>query len=263
MSRFEELLKQPLPSQRDNAEIKTESEEEIAASVVDGDEKVTVDEQISDDIDSVSDDTTVDHDDIDDAADAGDDFDPDNMSDEELEAMDRELTGDTLDEVVGKDEPEETLTPEEEIQADDLMQTAATALLVNDELSTEEKVALINNEDEVNTIINEGFMRESDFNMLASNVGLVEEKNYNRPMIIRLDAASKKKQLYALAVNVSAAAHNDPDYRKYKKVLRLRKILKTKLERKYRTEANKRMRVYYKRLVKSASPTLNKIGAKG
>ena len=112
-------------------------------------------------------------------------------------------------------------------------------------------------------MINEGFLRESDVNILMANAGLVEEKNYNKPMIIRLDAATKKKQLYALAVNVSAAAHNDPDYRKYKKVLKLRKILKTKLERKYRTEANKRMRVYYKRLTRSASPTLNKIGAKG
>ena len=261
MSKFEELLKQPLPSQRTSEEVKTESEVDI--NVDDKVDAASVDAQVSDEIENLSDDATVDHDDIDDAVDAGDDFDPDDMSDEELEAMDRELTGETLDEVVGKDEPEETLSPEEEIQADDLMQTAATALLVNDELSTEEKVDLINNEDEVNTIINEGFMRESDFNMLAANAGLVEEKNYNRPMIIRLDAASKKKQLYALAVNVSAAAHNDPDYRKYKKVLRLRKILKTKLERKYRTEANKRMRVYYKRLVKSSSPTLNKIGAKG
>jgi len=142
------------------------------------------------------------------------------------------------------------------------MQTAATALLVNDELSTEEKVALVNNEAEVNTIINEGFMRESDFDDIAVNTGLVEEKQYRR-LRIEFDAATKKKQLYALAVNVSAAAHHDPDYKKYKKVLKLRKILKTKLERKYRAEANKRMRVYYKRLTKSASPTLNKLGARG
>ena len=258
MSKFEELLKQPLPSQRNNVNTVTESEDNDVITA-------TVDAQVSDDIDNVSDDgASVNSDDIADASTGDDDdFDPDNLSDEELENLDKQLTGETMDEILGKDEQEETLSPEEEIHADDMMQTAATSLLVNDELNAEEKTALLNNEEEVRTIINEGFMRESDFNILADNAGLVEEAhNYNRPMIIRLDAASKKKQLYALAVNVSAAAHNDPDYRKYKKVLKLKKILKTKLERKYRTEANKRMRVYYKRLTRSTSPTLNKIAAK-
>ena len=258
MSKFDELLKRPLPSQ-------------INGSLTTEDIDIDIDDDRDDDNDDDGDDdsgddndTTVNMDDIDDAKDADDDFDPDDMSDEELEAMDKELGGEVMDEIIGGDDSEETLTPDEEIQADDLMQTAATSLLVNDELSTEEKAELLSNTDEVNTIINEGFMRESDIKELAANTGLVKEgHNYNKPMLIRLDAASKKKQLYALAVNVSAAAHNDPDYRKYKKVLRLRKIIKTKLERKYRTEANKRMRVYYKRLIKSSSPTLNKIGNKG
>lgn len=263
MSKFDELLKQPLPSQRGNDDTTVTESEENKDDVQETTEENNPEDVKESEVEvEVKDDD--DDDDEDETAPEGgddDDFNPDEMSDAELEELDKKLTGETMDEIVG-DDSEETLTPEEEIEADDMMQTAATSLLINDELNAEEKAQLLSNEEEVNTIINEGFLRESDINILSDNEGLVEEKNYNRPMIIRLDAASKKKQLYALAINVSAAARNDPDYRKLKKVLKLRKILKAKLERKYRTEATKRMRVYFKRLTKSASPTLNRIAAK-
>ena len=105
-------------------------------------------------------------------------------------------------------------------------------------------------------------MTEADINELAAECGLMTEARYTNKMIIRLDAESKKKQLYALAVNVSAAAHNDPDYIKLKKVMKMRKILRAKLERKYHSEATKRMKVYYNRLKNSKSNTLRKIGSK-
>ena len=160
------------------------------------------------------------------------------------------------------DDKEEELTPEEEIQADDMTSVAATTLLVNDELSGDEKKEFCESETETSIAVREGFMTEADINEIAYECGLVTEAKYTNKMIIRLDVASKKKQLYALAVNVSAAAHNDPDYRKLKKVMKMRKILRAKLDRKYHGEAMKRMKVYYARLRKSKSSTLQKVAAR-
>lgn len=207
-----------------------------------------------------------------------DDIDPDELSDEELAALDSELGGDDIeddddededddddeddeDDEDEDDEEEVSLTPSEEIKADDMMSVAATTMLVNDELSTEERTSFV--ESEATTAIQEGFITESDVNEMCESLGLVTEaNNYNKKMIIRLDAASKKKQLFALAVNVSAAAKHDPDYIKLKKVMKMRKILRAKLVRKYKTEAEKRMKIYFNRLKRSRSPQLSKIGKK-
>jgi hypothetical protein len=189
-----------------------------------------------------------------------DDFDPDDMSEDELAALDAELSDGALDSVIGDDDEEVNLSPEEEIEADDMMSVAATTLLVNDELNAEEKAAFVENEGE--TAVREGFMTETDVNEIALESGLVQEAKYNQKMIIRLDAESKKKQLYALAVNVSAAAHGDQDFVRLKKVMKMRKILRAKLERKYHAEATKRMKIYFNRLRHSKSNALSKIGDK-
>lgn len=192
-----------------------------------------------------------------------DDDDEDDMTDAELAALDAELSGNTLDDIVGVgDEPEVHLSPEEEIEADDMMKLAATTALINDEMNAEERADFVKNEKDVNMAINEGFLTESDVNMLAYEAGLVTEANLNQKMIIRLDAASRKKQLYAIAVNVSAAAHQDPDYIKYKKVMKAKKILRRKLEKKYHSEATKRMKVYFNRLKNSKSTGLAAIAKK-
>ena len=95
------------------------------------------------------------------------------------------------------------------------------------------------------------------------DLGMVTEgQKYNKKMLIRLDKKSKMKQLYSLAVNVSACAHHDPDFIKLKKVLRVRKQLRAKLRKKYHAEAMKRMKVYYKRLTSSKSSVLSNIGKK-
>lgn len=234
---------------------------ENSTPVVEGDG-----EEIVDDVTTAVDDATdVNDDDVDDLE-GEDDFDPDDLSDEELAALDRELTDGELDDVADTgSEAEVTLSPEEEIDADDMMNLAATTMLVKDELSVEERVAFLKNTEEINMVINEGFLTDADVTEMAMELDMlkddvVTEAKYNNRMIIKLDAASKKKQLYALAVNVSAAAHNDPDYKKLKKVMKLRKILRAKLDRKYHSEASKRARVYFMRLKKSNSPTLAKIG---
>ena len=49
-------------------------------------------------------------------------------------------------------------------------------------------------------------MTDADVNMIiesySDNDDYFSEAKYNKPMMIRLDAESKKKQLYALAINV-------------------------------------------------------------
>lgn len=195
--------------------------------------------------------------------DIDDEDDIEDMTDAELAALDAELSGNALDNAANiEDEEEVTLSPEEEIEADDMMKVAATTVLINDEMNAEERCAFLKDEKEITTAINEGFLTETDANMLAVESGLVTEANMNQRMIIRLDAASRKKQLYALGVTVSAAAHNDPDYIKYKKIMRAKKVLRKKLEKKYHAEATKRMKVYFARLRKSKSTNLANVAKK-
>ena len=190
-----------------------------------------------------------------------DDF--DEYDDEELADLDRELSGD-LDDAYSDEENEEELDSDAEMEADDMMSMAATTLLVNDELNADEKRDFVENEADI--AMREGFMTDADVNMIIESYSddddYFSEAKYNKPMMIRLDAESKKKQLYALAINVCAAANNDSDYRKLKKVLRLRKILRAKLDKKYHGQAVKRMKVYFNRLRKSKSPVLSNIAKK-
>lgn len=275
MSKFTDILNSPLPSKvstiqesaDDNAAVvapgeetkeenktpidtKTDAPEPEPTDVKEGTECGNACEDGGEDVGT---------DDIDDIATGDDEDDIDSLSEEELAALDKELGDDALDSVVD-DEEEVTLSADEEMKADDMMNIAATSLLVNDELNAEEKANFVSTEAAV--AVAEGFMTDSDVNQMSSDLGLVQENNYNKKMIIRLDAESKKKQLYALAVNVSAAAHGDPDYYKLKKVMKMRKILRAKLEQKYKGEATKRMRIYFNRLKRSKSNTLSNIGNK-
>lgn len=235
----------------------------------DDDDDVDIDDTVDTDDDAVSahtltpadDDNDVGADDVDDIVDDDDDFSPADMSDDELLAMDAELGGSAVNDDGDDDEGEVHLTPDEEIRADDMMSVAATTMLVKDELNKQEKADFVVSSGDI--AINEGFMTQADVRDLAIESGLVTEnkKFYNKNMV-RMTKAARYKQLYALAVNVSAAAHNDPDYRKLKKVMALRKILRAKLETKYHAEATKRARIYMRRLSQSKSPALQKLAKK-
>lgn len=232
MSTFDEIMKQPLPSKRSYMESADDLDTDDTFGIEDEAETSALDaedEMMDDEVDALADELNVDDEDVseDDLADGEDEVD---------------------------------LSPEEEMHADDLMSVAATTVLVDEEMNDDEKEEFIANDAE--TAVAEGFMTDSDVNLMAYNLGLVQENNYNKPMIIRLDAEAKKKQLYALAVNVSAAAKNDPDYVKLKKIMRVRKVLRAKLDRKYHSVAIKRMKIYFARLRRSKSQALNKLGHK-
>ena len=252
MSKFADLLNQPLPSQMGSeaAEDKEMSLEDFTESLLDNADMALSDDGSSDD--DTTPDLGDDSDDVgtDDIEDIADGDEEDDLDAEDLKDL-------SLDDTPSDDDVK--LTPDEEIKADDMMSVAATAMLVNDELSADEKKELCENVDELNVMVNEGFMLPSDITSLQFDSGLVTEGQYNNKQIIRLSAASKKKQLYALAINISAAAHGDPDYKKYKKVMKMRKILRAKMERKYKSEATKRMKVYFARLRASKSKVLNGI----
>lgn len=202
-------------------------------------------------------------DDLDDGDDDPFDFDDevDDMSPAALAGTATAIDDDTINRVVGPENPQE-LSPEEEMQADDMMSVAATSVVVNNELNSDEKKDFIESEREIQIAMNEGFLMESDVQDIAESADLVMENSYNKKMIVRLDKNAKLKQLYAIGINVSAAAHHDPDYYKLKKINRMRKLIKARLRKKYHSEALKRMKIYFKRLTSSKSKTLSKIGKK-
>lgn len=207
-------------------------------------------------------DVDLDEDDIDDIADELEDIDLDDLSDEELSQMEDELENQEIDNIVG--EPEEVdLDPEEEKVADDLMAVSATTELINSELNAEERAQFYESARDTQIAVYEGFLLESDIQdgREVDDDFFTEAKMWRKTMV-RFSKDDRKKQLYSVAVNVSARAHNDPLYFKYQKILKARKLYKRKLEKKYHAEAIKRMKVYFNRLKNSKSSVLSNIGKK-
>lgn len=268
MSKFSDLLNQPLPSASffesddDTDNVNDNSND----SNNDTDDNSDVEKEYGDEeLDMGSDDD--DDDDMDDLDDDDEDeFDLEELSDAELAALDTDLGGDTIYIIANADDAEKVeLDPNEEREADDMMGVAATAVLINDEMSSDEKKELAESTRDVQIAINEGLLLESDIDTMLESVSMDEiftEGRYDKKMLIRLDKNAKMKQLFSLGVNVSASAHRDPDYIKYKKVLRMRKILKARLTKKYHAEAMKRMKIYFKRLNNSKSNILSKLAKK-
>lgn len=241
---FKDLLNQPLPS-----------------TVTEGAEGCE-EENIEDKVNAAAE---VDADLVTDPEGEGDEDEGLGLTDEEIALLSKELEDDAIDAVINDDEDDDddeevTLTPEEEREADNKMALIATSMLINDELNAEEKAAFVT--DEGLTAVQEGFMTETELLVLSRDLGLVEEGAYNKKMLIRLDKESRMKQLFALGVRISAQAKNDPDYIKYKKLLKMKKMYQKKLEKKYRSPAIKLMKVWWKRLTSSKSQTLKKLAKK-
>ena len=288
---FSDILRRPLPSQSlytesedesvfdDPNAIKKQLDKEVSEDVDDygssyGDD---FDSYSSDDSDNLSyddeydeggncsnceEDVDLDEDDIDDIADELEDIDLDDLSDEELSQMEDELENQEIDNIVG--EPEQVdLDPEEEKVADDLMAVSATTELINNELNAEERAQFYESARDTQIAVYEGFLLESDIQdgREIDDDFFTESKMWRKTMV-RFSKDDRKKQLYSVAVNVSARAHNDPLYFKYQKILKARKLCKHKLEKRYHAEAIKRMKVYFNRLKNSKSSVLANIGKK-
>ena len=185
------------------------------------------------------------------------DIDLSELSDEELAQLEEDISDSDIDDAVG-DEPEITLTPEEEKEADDLMGVAATTELIKSELSAEEQCKFYESVD-AKIAVFENLLLESDLYTTDSDVVTEGTRRIFQKTRVQFSKKDRMAQLFAVAVNVSAKAHNDPLYTKYQKILRIRRITRAKLRKKYRSEAIRRMKIYYQRLKNSKSPVLNKV----
>ena len=214
--------------------------------------------------DDEDDDEEDDDDEMEDEGDESDleDIDLDSLSDEDLKSMEEELKDSDVDDAAGDVDPVD-LSAEEEKTADDLMSLTATTELIRSELSADDQKKFYESAIDTQIAVFEGFMLESDVQSKknADESILTEAKMYNKTTV-RLSRDDRKAQLYAVAINVSARAHNDPDYIKYEKVLRMRRVLRKRLEKKYHAEAIRRMKTYFARLKSSKSNILSTIGKK-
>ena len=227
---FNDIMKQPLPSKKEG--VVTESvteepvvEEGIETPVVDGvtEEEIPVPVVNDDDID-LSDDVT----------------------EEELDAVDN-VTGD-----------DEELTPEEDIEADRIINLAATPIILKSELGSDILQEFCNSE-EYATAVDEGFLEDATLDMLLESVGdLFEDEYYTEAKFfsknkVQFTKEARMNQLFEVCVQAVARAKKDPLYFKLAKVQKLRRNLKAQLRVKYRAQAMKKAKEYLARLKKSRS----------
>lgn len=241
-------------------------------------EKLYSDKQIEKDL-KLEDDDDDDFDDDDDDVDP-DDIDDDDMDDDLDSVMDDlgDLTDDDLDQVEDnlKDDDDEEdddveqvrLNPDEEIEADNLMQVAGTASLIRSEMNMDERAEFLESSADLTTAKLEGFINDSviqEMEEMGKPIDLEETfqeaKIYNKNTV-RLNKEARLAQLFAIAVYSSARAHNDPEYKKWKKAKKVARYYSANMRRKYKSEATKRMRVLFARLKNSKSPIVKDLGKK-
>lgn len=256
--------------------------ESAASTLLEGEEddleKLYSDKQIEKDL-KLEDDDDDDFDDDDDDVDP-DDIDDDDMDDDLDSVMDDlgDLTDDDLDQVEDnlKDDDEEEdddveqvrLDPDEEIEADNLMQVAGTASLIRSEMNMDERAEFLESSADLTTAKLEGFINDSviqEMEEMSKPIDLEETfqeaKIYNKNTV-RLNKEARLAQLFAIAVYSSARAHNDPEYKKWKKAKKVARYYSANMRRKYKSEATKRMRVLFARLKSSKSPIVKDLGKK-
>lgn len=242
-------------------------------------EKLYSDKQIEKDL-KLEDDDDDDFDDDDDDDVDPDDIDDDDMDDDLDSVMDDlgDLTDDDLDQVednLKDDDDEENddveqvrLNPDEEIEADNLMQVAGTASLIHSEMNMDERAEFLESSADLTTAKLEGFINDSviqEMEEMSKPIDLEETfqeaKIYNKNTV-RLNKEARLAQLFAIAVYSSARAHNDPEYKKWKKAKKVARYYSANMRRKYKSEATKRMRVLFARLKSSKSPIVKNLGKK-
>ena len=237
-------------------DLKMESDDED-----DDDEDDDEDDDLDDDEDDDDEeDDDVDDDDLDDMAD-----DIANMSDDDLNDM-----ASSLKEPMVPDGPEVSLTPDEEMHADDLMQVAGAAALIRGEMNAEERTALVESVSDLRIGMTEGFLNDSLIMDLKESVSdatmdddnaFTEAKIYNKTTV-RMSKKARLNQLFEIAVITCARAHNDPAYAKYKKACKIKKFYRAQMRQRYRSEAMKRMKILFARLKQSKSPIIKSLGKK-
>ena len=241
-------------------DLKMESDDDDDEEDDDEDDDLDDDEDDDDEEDDDEEDDDVDDDDLDDMAD-----DIANMSDDDLNDM-----ASSLKEPMVPDGPEVSLTPDEEMHADDLMQVAGAAALIRGEMNAEERTALVESVSDLRIGMTEGFLNDSLIMDLKESVSdatmddddaFTEAKIYNKTTV-RMSKKARLNQLFEIAVITCARAHNDPSYAKYKKACKIKKFYRAQMRQRYRSEAMKRMKILFARLKQSKSPIIKSLGKK-
>ena len=225
-----------------------------------------------DDDDDEDDDLNDDEDDDDEEDDDVDDDDLDDMADDIANMSDDDLNdmASSLKEPMVPDGPEVSLTPDEEMHADDLMQVAGAAALIRGEMNAEERTALVESVSDLRIGMTEGFLNDSLIMDLKESVSdatmddddaFTEAKIYNKTTV-RMSKKARLNQLFEIAVITCARAHNDPSYAKYKKACKIKKFYRAQMRQRYRSEAMKRMKILFARLKQSKSPIIKSLGKK-
>ena len=221
---FSELMKKPLPSST-NAVM--ESEEDLVSSIDDNDELDPIDDM--DDVLTISDDIS------DDTCD-DDDYD-ENCGKNCMEDSDENPeipVASTVDTVDADD-----FTPDEDQAINDTMDTVGTAVLLKNELNSEDAVKEFTESMDYDMAVAEGFMTERT--------------------IVRFDKKARKAQLYEVAVRACAREKHDPLYKKLMTIEKMKRVIEAKLRVKYNAPAQKKVKEYILRAQKSKSGVLAKI----
>lgn len=234
------------PSDDGNDDTEEGCEDECGPGYEDGEDDL-------DDLDDMDDDDIADSiEDIDDDLDLGI-----NDDDDLDDALDDVADDDDLDD----DEDDEDAAPaplegEDDKKADEMMAIATTPILIRDELTAEEAVNFYESVD-AEVAIEEGMLLESDMQDLYQE-GVFASPN--KPF--KMTKKARFNQLYEMSVLIEGRMHNDAMYTKLQKAYKIERICKKQLRKKYHNLAIRRAKIYLKRLMKSKSGVLNKIGKK-
>lgn len=163
-----------------------------------------------------------------------------------------------MDEIIDDFEKPESLelTPEEEADADSMINIAATPILLKEVLSQEAVDDFLESA-EFDIAVEEGFALEGTKDNFESFTGelFTEAKFYNKNQV-RFTKEARTNQLFEICIQAIARAKNDPVYFKLAKVQTLRRKLKAVLRQRYKAPAMKKAKEYIVRMRRSKAPTL-------
>lgn len=188
-------------------------------------------ESVMDDLTSVVEDEEIENE---------DDIDFDIEDEEETED---EIEDDIEDEIEddiedSDDEVVDELDDAEDAEVDAALDAIAPTILLQDELSDEEKVE---------------FVESAEMDILEEE-GLINERT-----IIKFDKNAKKAQLYEVAWMTIARSKKDKDMRKLDMLYKMERILKAKLRKRYHQLAIKKVKEWMGKKAKSKSGLIRRI----
>lgn len=114
--------------------------------------------------------------------------------------------------------------------------------ILMDNLTQEELTALAESKTDCNILMNEQILQERN--------------------IVKLDKYAKKDRAFTQSVLAIAREKNDRDFKKLITVWKMKKYLVAKLKKKYKTQAEQRVRANMRKMSASKSPVAKKVADK-